>query len=72
MSVDLKKMTKEAYARIINARNLIDELKRELVLLELDINGEGDIKELDDIKEQIKNLKNVVSQYDNDLKQYEF
>ena len=72
MGIDLKKMTPEIYGRIINARNLINESKRELALLELDINGEGDIKELDDIKEQIKNLKKVVSQYDNDLKKYEF
>lgn len=72
MAINFKKMTKETYASITNARTLINETKHELALLEIDINGEGDIKELDDIKKQIKNLKEVISQYDNNLKQYEF
>jgi len=72
MEIDWSKMTKEKYEQVINVRNLINEAKRELALLEVDINGEGDIKELDDIKEQIKDLRKIVSQYDNDLKQYEF
>jgi hypothetical protein len=72
MGIDFKKMTTEAYNRVVNARKIADDLKRELALLELDINGEGDIKELDDIKRQIKDLRKIISQYDDDLKQYEF
>lgn len=72
MGIDLKKMTTEAYNRVVNARKIVDDLKRELALLELDINSEGDIKELDDIKRQIKDLRKIIGQYDDDLKQYEF
>jgi hypothetical protein len=72
MGIDFKKMTKEKYDNVLNARNLINEAKRELALLEVDINGEGDIKELDDLKEQIKNIRSIINQYDDDLKQYEF
>jgi hypothetical protein len=72
MGIDLKKMTIETYNRVVNARKMVNDLKRELALLEVDINGEGDIKELDDIKRQIKDLRKIISQYDDDLKQYEF
>lgn len=72
MGVDLKKMTTEAYNRVVNVRKMVDDLKRELALLEIDINSEGDIKELDDVKRQIKDLIKIISQYDDDLKQYEF
>ncbi|MFA5368966.1 MAG: hypothetical protein WC303_03090 [Candidatus Paceibacterota bacterium] len=65
-------MTIETYNRVVNARKMVNDLKRELALLEVDINGEGDIKELDDIKRQIKDLRKIISQYDDDLKQYEF
>lgn len=72
MGIDFKKMTKEKYDNVLNARNLINEAKRELALLEVDINSEGDIKELNNLKEQIKDIRSIINQYDDDLKQYEF
>jgi anaerobic ribonucleoside-triphosphate reductase len=73
MSVDFSKMTEEQYELVLFVREKINGCKKELALLNLEINclEDEDIEERKELQEFVTNMIELINEYDEKLKEFE-